>query len=135
MNKDPLDPEIHVEVQAMSTELLCIRCLQKPPTEGNLCGPCAKPAQLTSTEGLCLLCVTPIAPEHYCCDAHVEDEGHIVIEDAASDFVRFLDLGIGLKVTVKINGKNIIVRGAGLDDYLARLDPGVWDPANAQRGA
>ena len=60
-----------------------------------------------------------------------EKEENIVIEDAIDQIERFSKLGTGLSVTIKKDGNDLIVSGPDTYEYLKRLDPDTWDPANA----
>lgn len=59
----------------------------------------------------------------------------VVIEGAASKLARYSRLGVGLAVTVNVDGCDLVVEGDGLVGYLARLEPDVWDPSRARGDA
>ncbi len=56
----------------------------------------------------------------------------VVIEGAALKLGRYRRLGDGLDVSIRVVGVDLVIEGDGLADYLARLDPDVWDPARAR---
>jgi len=59
----------------------------------------------------------------------------VVIQAAAANLDRYRDLGVGLSVTVELDGDNVVVVGDDLDAYLMLLDPNVWDPKQSRGDA
>ena len=64
-----------------------------------------------------------------------DDTERVVIHDAASRLAHYRELGAGLAVSVTVRGADLVVEGDGLDGYLARLEPDVWDPARSRGDA
>ena len=59
----------------------------------------------------------------------------VVIEGAAERLDGIYRLADGLTVSVAVEGLDVVVRGADLHRFLARLDPDVWDATRARGDA
>jgi hypothetical protein len=67
--------------------------------------------------------------------AHSEDEDedeHVVSVEAAEAYNRFRRRAEGLEVEIVVEKDDLVVRGPGLHDFSARIDPNVWDTTRAR---